>query len=163
MAGQRNGGAVGKISDFLWVLFCSLACTDIHGAPEVAKANLFSALTGVLTQGGVPRTGITIQRSVSWRGEQHSDSAITDEQGRYQFAALLSASDLPRLPTEFNAFQQMVALVEGEKVLLWDTVKAEPTAGAELDGQHLVLSCDLDESLRFEHLLLNAIETRCRW
>lgn len=148
---------------FCGVLFGTLSCTDIHGAPEVAKANLFSAVSGVLTQGGVPRAGITIQRSVSWRGEQHSDSAVTNAQGRYQFPALLSDSGLPKLPAEFNAFQQMVARVDGEDVLLWDTVKAEPTADAELDGHQLVFSCDLDEPLRFEHLLLNSIETRCRW
>lgn len=129
----------------------------------MAKANLFSAVRGVLTQGGEPRAGITIQRTVSWRGEQHADTAVTNDQGHYQFPELLSDSGLPKLPAEFNAFQKMVALVDGEAVLLWDTVKAEPKADAELDGLPLAFSCDLDEPLRFEHLLLNSIETRCRW
>lgn len=129
----------------------------------MAKANLFSSVKGVLTLDGSPLVGVTINRSVRWRDESHSDSTTTDKEGRYQFPALLSRANIPQLPAEFNAFQTMTVEYRGSLVLIWQTVKAEPLENAELDGRAMSLSCELSEEARFEHLLLGSIETRCRW
>lgn len=145
------------------ILFGLLSCTDIHGASNVAKANLFSSVNGVLTLNGSPLAGVTVNRSVRWRDEDHTDSAVTDKDGRYAFPALMSSGSIPRLPAEFNAFQKMTVDHGGEEVLIWETVKAEPMENAELEGQPMTLTCEVSEEPRFEHLLLNSIETRCRW
>ncbi|AFV00430.1 hypothetical protein M5M_16495 [Simiduia agarivorans SA1 = DSM 21679] len=129
----------------------------------MAKANLFSSVKGVLTLSGSPLAGATINRSVRWRDEEHTDSTTTDKDGRFEFPAIMSSGSIPRLPAEFNAFQSMTVDHDGSQVLIWETVKAESEENAELEGQPMVLTCELSEASRFEHLLLNSIETRCRW
>lgn len=127
------------------------------------KAVLFSAVQGTLLRNGSPVSGATISRIVTWRGELHSDSTETDCHGNYHLPAITSSSNLPLLPAEFNAEQEMTVSIDGMTTLIWNTIKPEPGENTELNGLPLILTCDVADEPRFEHLLLNSIETKCRW
>jgi hypothetical protein len=153
-----------KLLICLTFLFFLVSCRETQGNDiDMSKANLFSAVAGVLAQDGVQLSGVKVVRTVKWRDEEHAEESVTDAEGRFRFPAKLSSASLSILPREFNAFQKLVALVDGEEVLLWETVKADPVDKGELEGADLNFTCDVADPLRFEHLLLNSIETRCRW
>ena len=123
---------------------------------------LFSEVSGRLTQDGIPASNRQVFRRVEHNGETVEDRVATDHDGGFVLPAI-TREDRSLLPREFLA-RQKIWLKEGaEEILLWETIKRSEEENAELEKLPFELTCELSEPLRFEHLMLHSIETRCRW
>lgn len=123
---------------------------------------VFSSVKGVLLREGKPLPGVEVLRWGKWRAE-FNDSAITDEQGRFEFPDVYQNSFRSVLPVEFTASQTMKVIIDNQEDYFWITVKREPEKNAELNGEPIDITCDLSQEMEGMHTTLTSLASKCLW
>lgn len=137
------------------VLLVALASVGISEARTMGRMCLFSAVQGVVTEGGKPVAGAVVERHFkwAWKNETGVDRTQTDAQGRFHFDAIRRSSLLGGLlPHQPSVEQQIRIEHAGKSYIAWQFLREDYEDQSELFGQPINLQCDLGAQPR-KHLL----------
>jgi len=115
------------------------------GMFDFMKVCLFSEVNGVVTREGKPLAGVKLVRSAEINDKTHTDSAVTDAQGRFHFDAKFTKSVNAILPVEPFIYQKIFIHHDGKEYRAWEVDKRNYDENGEIK-QPLKLSCELTDS-----------------
>ncbi len=119
---------------------CSMASSS--------KLCLFSEVQGVVLKGGQPVVNAQVKRYYTWawkNDQRYQDETTTDAEGRFRFPAALESSFWGSwLPHEPQILQRIDIHVGEQAYRAWSLEKRNYRIQGEVNGQALILRCDLD-------------------
>lgn len=127
---------------------------------DIGKVCVFSEVEATLLHDGKPVSGATVTRTWSW-DEHTSDTAVTDENGRFSFSAVYQRSFKPLLPLEISITQQLSTTYDGKEYILWRGAKRDGEERSELDGAPFNITCELTNEERLIDSYRSPILTLC--
>jgi hypothetical protein len=106
---------------------------------------MFSAVTGVVTQGGKPVAGAEVVRSYQWQGPDKTDkeTAQTGADGRFSFDVATASSGWSLFPHNPSILQEIHIRYQGKDYEAYMLRKNDYEVNSELGGRKLDLVCDL--------------------
>ena len=114
------------------------------GLFDFVKICLFSEVNGIVTLNRKPVAGVEVVRTAQVGHDNiYTDKTVTDEQGRYRFAARFTHSVRKIAPVEPVITQKMAFLYRDKEYLGWFMTKRDYEVNTEL-GHPLNLTCALD-------------------
>ncbi len=106
---------------------------------------LFSAVSGKVLDKGKPVAGLTLTRSVEWKGDTYVDTTTTDKDGGFAFPVLKRFGGLYLvLPAEPRISQSISTVHLGKEYEIWGYLKG----GYDNNGELLVGYTDSTMSAR---------------
>jgi hypothetical protein len=145
-----------------FILFLSVNGVFAMAMSDVGKVCLFSAISGVITLDGMPVTSARLVR-IGDRDGAKTDETTTDENGYFEFPAMLERTITKFLPMEFVASQEIIVHYNNQEYSIWRAVKRNPAENTESRGKPFIVKCEL--SGEETHLRVNnsPIFTLCSW
>jgi hypothetical protein len=108
------------------------ACMRSDG-PDWGRLVLFSAVSGKLLDKGKPVAGLTLTRTVEWKGDTFVDSTVTDKGGGFAFPVLKKFGMLyALLPAEPRIDQTIKTVHQGKEYEIWGHLKGNYDNNGEL-------------------------------
>lgn len=117
------------------------------GAFAMFKFVMFSAMRGIVTQGGKPVEGATVAREYhwAWADKTGKDQTRTNAQGEFSLPELTDTSlSAKLLPHEPMVKQTVVIQHNGKTYQAWFHLRHDYEANTEL-GKPISVVCDLDK------------------
>ena len=157
------------ISSYVLLSFIALLSFSTKGEtmsllPSSQEVVISSPLEGILTLVGKPISGVKIERKLSWfdQSESVEDFVVTNSTGHFTLPLIKKSLKLSNL-TQFVVSQEINAIHNGEKVLIWYMGKGSKIEFGELGGKPVNLRCELsiDEIVTRDYK--NPLITRCSW
>jgi hypothetical protein len=94
---------------------------------------LFSAVSGKVLDKGRPVAGLTLMRTVEWKGDTYTDTAVTGKEGEFAFPVFKKLQILRQvLPDEPNIGQTIATVFQGRKYEIWSVTKPNYDNNSEL-------------------------------
>lgn len=113
---------------------------------------MFSEVIGKISLNNVPVKNAQIERYYrwAWDDKKETDTAVTDENGKFRLPQLEKGSGLSRLlPHEPVIVQQIIIRHNGNEYVAWQHTKHNYDKNGELKGKPLLLHCDLSKKPEF--------------
>jgi hypothetical protein len=132
--------------------------------PTSQDVVLSSPLEGILTINGKPVSGVKILRKLSWfdLSESVEDAVVTDGQGYFALPIVRKSLKLSNL-TQFVVTQEVNALYDNNKILIWYMGKDSKNEYGELGGKPVNLKCELTSDEIITRDYDTPLITRCYW
>ncbi|WP_193165764.1 DUF6795 domain-containing protein [Microbulbifer hainanensis] len=130
---------------------------------DTRNAFLFSPSKIKITQNGETFKNLKVIRRWEWKDGLEEDSSYTDEHGFVEFDGIRDPGISQILPIQFFVAQQLAIVINGDEEILWENAKMSPAKNSELDGQPLILNCDINEKEKTYRIGGSDLYTRCRW
>ncbi len=127
---------------------------------------IFSDFSGQLLYNGEPAAGAQIRRTYELFGKKGEDSVVADEQGRFQFEAVIWKFREPLLsPVGFMVDQEIFVHFNDKGIPIWGGVKVDPVNYYEFNGEPKNLYCELTdkEIRRVDTSTDGFVGTMCQW
>ena len=133
------------------------------GLFDFVKICLFSEVNGIVTLNGKPVAGVEVIRTSQMGHDNiYTDKTVTDEQGRYRFAARFTHSVYKIAPVEPNVRQKIAFLYQGNEYLGWRMNKHNYDINTEL-GRPITLTCELTSEPQLRMGLRHGAHGICTW
>ena len=132
------------------------------GLFDFVKICLFSEVNGIVTLNGKPVAGVEVIRTSQMGHDNiYTDKTVTDEQGRYRFAARFTHSVRKIAPVEPVITQKIAFFHQDREYLGWEAVKDGYELNTEL-GQPINLACELGQEpkIKVGEYLINGEHSR---
>lgn len=121
------------------------------GFLDFMRVYIFSEVDGVVLMNGKPVSGAKVIRTADYKDKIHSNTVVTDEQGRFHFDDIYTYS--MRL-SETAILQRIMIHYEGEEYLAWKLLKRNDNRYGELNDpetldkpiKKLNLKCELTDN-----------------
>jgi len=132
--------------------------------PSPQEVVVSSPLEGILTINGKPASDIKIERKLSWHDKSESveDFVVTNSQGHFTLPLVKKSIKISNL-VHFVVSQEINAIHNGEKVLIWYMGKSSKIEFGELGGEPVNLKCELSSDEIVTRDYKNPLMTRCTW
>jgi hypothetical protein len=117
------------------IVACALlaSCGARKDGFDWSRVVLFSAIAGTLVKDGKPVANATITREANFHGSKHSDSTVTDKDGKFSFGTMKAFTLLYQvLPHEPMTYQKMTAHVTDKDNEIWYHPKSGYENNSEL-------------------------------
>ncbi len=139
-----------EVSVYRKLLCCAVLLTGflIQGqAMALSKSYyLFSEVKGTVYLNGEPLPGAEVEQEYQWKDTKKSSRVTTDQNGRYQFPAVVEKSFLwSLLPHEPVVFQNIRIHYQGKSYKGWSQTKHNYDNNGELNGRPFKLRCELTD------------------
>lgn len=128
------------------VLLLGVAWVGVSEVRTMGRMCLFSAVQGVVTEGGKPVAGAWVERRFAWAWKHSSgvERARADDAGRFHFDAVWGRSLLGALLPHEPAVEQSIWIEHaGRRYPAWQFTRANYDEQSELFGRPIELACDL--------------------
>jgi len=145
-----------------FILFLSVNGVFAMAMSDVGKVCLFSAISGVITLDGMPVKNSRLVR-IGDRDGAKTDETTTDENGYFEFPAMLERTITKFLPQEFVASQKIFVYYRDNRYEMWDGIKRTPEENTESRGQPLVVTCELNSEEKGIVVDGSPIHSLCTW
>ena len=127
------------------------------GMLDFMRVYIFSEVDGVVLMNGKPVSGAKVIRTADYKDKVHSNTVVTDEQGRFHFDDIFTYS--MRL-SETAILQRIMIHYEGEEYLAWEMMKRNDNRYGELNDpetpevpiKHLQLNCELTDDQKVKRI-----------
>ena len=159
----------------LIILLINIQVSQVNamGFLDFMRIYIFSEVDGVVTLEGKPVPGDRVVRTADYKDVVHTDTVMTDEQGRFHFDDLYTYS--VRL-SETAIWQKIIIHYQDKEYLAWELLKRHENRYGELTDPEkpnepvikLNLKCDLagdqknEQVIEFE-LGRVIVYGLCRW
>ena len=153
--------AITKRSALIVLVFLSVGVTAMS-IRNIGEVCLFSKMEGVLLINAKPAVNAKLIRTVDYSGPE-VDQTTTDDQGRFQFPAILKQTIKKFLPQEFAVSQDITVMYNDVEYSLWSGVKRVPEENSESRGKPLVVQCDLSAEEQMIKVNNSPIFSLCKW
>ena len=132
--------------------------------PSPQEVVIASPFEGILTLEGKPATDVKIERKLSWfdQSESVEDFVVTNSKGHFTLPLVKKTLKLSNL-TQFVVSQEINAIHNGVKVLIWYMGKGSKIEYGELGGEPVNLKCELSSDEIVTRDYKNPLITRCTW
>jgi len=135
------------------------------GMLDFMRVYIFSEVDGVVLMNGKPVSGANVIRTADYKDKVHSNTVVTDEQGRFHFDDIYTYS--MRL-SETAILQRIMIHYEGEEYLAWKLLKKHDSRYGELNDpdtpaestQKLNLTCELTNDQDNEQFIGSELRRR---
>jgi hypothetical protein len=136
------------IRTYLLKPFLVLTAIVQAGCADMGNLVIFSAVEGQIMNEGRPVSGATISRSWvwPWGKENNSDSATTDQNGRFSLPEISRSSLMASiLPHEPNIYQKITVNHANVTTEIWENFKHSYKPGSETDAAQpqIRVSCEI--------------------
>lgn len=132
--------------------------------PSPQEVVIASPLEGILTFEGKPVADVKIERKLSWfdQSESVEDFVVTNSNGHFILPLVKKTLKLSNL-TQFVVSQEINAIYNGKKILIWYMGKGSKIEFGELGGEPVNLKCELSSDEIVTRDYKNPLITRCKW
>jgi hypothetical protein len=104
---------------------------------------LFSAVSGKLLDKGKSVAGLTLTRTVEWKGDTYTDTTITGKDGEFAFPVFKKFEILRQvLPDEPMISQTIETVYQGKNYEIWSLSKGNYDNNGELDYVNFFVNKD---------------------
>jgi len=153
----------------LLIPFILLTSFSLEGAPmslftKTREIVLASPMEGLLTYKGKPVSGVKLVRKLRWYDgdESAEDFVVTDPKGRFTLPVVKKVLKVSGY-VQFVVSQEIVALHQGEEILVWAMGKGSKIEYGELGGKPVNLRCELTSEKIITRDYRTPLMTRCTW
>lgn len=126
------------------------------------KACTFSAVSGIITFDGEPAANARVLRRANWQKEQR-DQTTTDNQGRFEFPAMLDRSVMRYLNGRFTSIETLEVEYNGQRYMIWKMSKTSSEENSEFNGKPMELSCELNAEPEIRFIGRHGVDGLCVW
>jgi hypothetical protein len=96
---------------------------------------LFSAVSGKVLDKGKPVAGLTLTRTVKWKGDTYTDTTVSGKDGEFAFPVLKQFEILRQvLPAEPLISQSIDTIHQGKAYKIWSLSKGNYDNNGELEA-----------------------------
>ena len=133
---------------------------------EPEQICLMSEVNGRLMKAGkpLPDTKLVRQLSYVYKDGFHIEEIASDAQGYFQFPAVFEKKKPFAFLNIFQIGQVIEAVVDDEKIIIWQGLKYDKEENAEARGQSIEITCHTDKKEKNKILIDDSrYFVRCDW
>lgn len=127
------------------------------------KSYLFSPSKLTITKNGIPIRDAKVIRRWECNEELQEDSSYTDDNGFVEFNGIKGKPLSQLLPVQFFVAQQLAVVVDDREEIFWEHAKMKPSENSELEGNSLILTCEINDEEHTFRFGGTELYTKCKW